>query len=73
MSPTSEGYLPLDSDNIPFDMTENSSHTKQEPSIATPILSFKRIWTRNVIFTLITEAFFDFHLGYAFFYIFYYI
>lgn len=26
-------------------------------------LPFRRIWTRNVIFTLITGAFYDFHLG----------
>lgn len=26
-------------------------------------LPFSRIWTKNVIFTLITSAFFDFHLG----------
>lgn len=28
-------------------------------------LPFHRIWTRNVVFTLITVAFFEFHLGYA--------
>lgn len=28
-----------------------------------PKLPFGRIWTRNVIFTLVTTAFFDFHLG----------
>ncbi|KAH8657968.1 MFS transporter [Xylariales sp. PMI_506] len=27
------------------------------------VLPFRRIWTRNVIFTLITGAFYDFHLG----------
>ncbi|KAM0817854.1 putative Major facilitator superfamily (MFS) profile domain-containing protein [Seiridium cardinale] len=36
---------------------------KAPPSEKTRVLPFWRIWTRNVIFTLITGAFYDFHLG----------
>lgn len=34
-----------------------------KPARTTGRLPFSRIWTRNVIFTLITTAFYDFHLG----------
>ena len=33
------------------------------PPLTTHRLPFHRLWTRNVIFTLITGAFYDFHLG----------
>lgn len=35
----------------------------QQPKETKRTLPFRRVWTRNVIFTLITEAFFDFQLG----------
>lgn len=30
-----------------------------------PVLPFRRIWTKNVLFTLLAEAFFDFQMGYV--------
>jgi hypothetical protein len=35
----------------------------EKPAAPTRRLPFSRLWTRNVIFTLITGAFYDFHLG----------
>lgn len=35
----------------------------EKPKKITSVLPFHRLWTRNVIFTLITGAFYDFHLG----------
>ncbi|KAI1391910.1 MFS general substrate transporter [Hypoxylon trugodes] len=35
----------------------------QPPKKSSQTLPFRRVWTRNVIFTLITEAFYDFQLG----------
>ena len=30
-----------------------------------PRLPFRRIWTSNVILTMVSQAFFEFHLGYV--------
>lgn len=35
----------------------------EKPKAIANVLPFHRLWTRNVIFTLITGAFYDFHLG----------
>ena len=35
----------------------------EKPKSIMQVLPFWRLWTRNVIFTLITGAFYDFHLG----------
>ncbi|KAH8656020.1 major facilitator superfamily domain-containing protein [Tricladium varicosporioides] len=51
-------HLPLQTFNDSFD-----AKIAAKPSQKLP---FSRIWTINVIFTLITVAFFDFHLGGAF-------
>ncbi|KAI0113808.1 MFS general substrate transporter [Hypoxylon sp. NC0597] len=40
-----------------------SSPVPQKPKQIGRTLPFRRVWTRNVIFTLITEAFYDFQLG----------
>ncbi|PNY27557.1 membrane protein [Tolypocladium capitatum] len=37
--------------------------TTAEPLSTTRRLPFHRVWTRNVLFTLLTSAFYDFHLG----------
>ncbi|KAG4027954.1 hypothetical protein MFRU_025g00210 [Monilinia fructicola] len=55
----------------PFDYSHLETSTENldnfEPkSVTRPTankLPFSRIWTKNVVFTLITGAFFDFHLG----------
>ncbi|KAI6080380.1 MFS general substrate transporter [Hypoxylon rubiginosum] len=46
----------LNDEEPPILSTQNPKETKRT-------LPFRRVWTRNVIFTLITEAFFDFQLG----------
>ncbi|OTB04721.1 hypothetical protein M426DRAFT_151033 [Hypoxylon sp. CI-4A] len=42
---------------------ESSFSDVHRPKPAGRTLPFRRVWTRNVIFTLITEAFYDFQLG----------
>lgn len=42
------------------DAPASATSTKPRPR---PKLPFGRIWTRNVVFTLVTTAFLDFHLG----------
>lgn len=46
-------------------MEENHKSMPEKPvkPKITGVLPFARLWTRNVIFTLITGAFYDFHLG----------
>lgn len=34
-----------------------------KPSRATRVLPFRRIWTKNVLCTLLAQAFFDFQMG----------
>lgn len=48
-----------------FDLDEEKSSTISSagPSKKTRVLPFRRIWTRNVMLTLATGAFYDFHLG----------
>ncbi|KAI1177851.1 MFS general substrate transporter [Nemania sp. FL0916] len=63
-------YLPLGTLSTSLSPLENDNAEKT-PVVATPValkrtrrsLPFKRVWTRNVIFTLVTEALFDFQLG----------
>ncbi|KAI9646395.1 hypothetical protein NHQ30_004387 [Ciborinia camelliae] len=55
---------PLDYSHL--ETSTDSLDTFEPKSINRPTankLPFSRIWTKNVIFTLITGAFFDFHLG----------
>ncbi|KAI0153100.1 major facilitator superfamily domain-containing protein [Xylariaceae sp. FL1272] len=63
-----ESYFQLDTFNSP----ENSSDGPEKVAVVAAPPAFKRagrtlpmsrVWTRNVIFTLITEALFDFQLG----------
>ncbi|KAI0850797.1 MFS general substrate transporter [Daldinia vernicosa] len=69
-SPAESGYLKLQPWNprdnpaeYSEDSEEPSVYEKQEPRGNGRTLPFSRVWTRNVIFTLITEAFYDFQLG----------
>ncbi|KAI1327042.1 major facilitator superfamily domain-containing protein [Xylariaceae sp. FL0255] len=62
-------YFQLNSLNIP-DSPPTTVTTEKVVALAPPLpirarrtLPFKHVWTRNVIFTLITEALFDFQLG----------
>jgi len=50
-----EAAVPLQSLNKP--------EAPRKPKVSSGVLPFTRLWTRNVIFTLISIAFFDFHLG----------
>ncbi|KAI1409928.1 MFS general substrate transporter [Hypoxylon sp. FL1857] len=43
--------------------TETLSPVLKQPKRSGSTLPFRRVWTRNVIFTLVTEAFYDFQLG----------
>ncbi|OAQ91351.1 MFS transporter [Purpureocillium lilacinum] len=58
IKPTNNGYthLSAEGEDIPL----NPVH---EPAVKAQRLPFRRLWTRNVVFTLITGAFYDFHLG----------
>lgn len=62
----SSGYTRLsarDEDPVPMDtLTDKSEPIKPAPKQIRR-LPFLRLWTRNVIFTLITSAFYDFQLG----------
>jgi hypothetical protein len=52
------------SSSIPFEsLAATQKPLFKDKSIPERTLPFKRIFTKNVIFTLITTAFFDFHLG----------
>lgn len=58
-----EGYSQLQTWDVPEVALSNF---EERPALKKQIarrLPFSRIWTRNVIFTLITGAFYDFHLG----------
>ncbi|UNI19308.1 hypothetical protein JDV02_005500 [Purpureocillium takamizusanense] len=50
-------HLTVEGEDIPLNPVHATSVAKA------PRLPFRRLWTRNVIFTLITGAFYDFHLG----------
>jgi len=63
------GYSQINAwDDVPFQMETVEDNHKPMPEKPvkpklTGVLPFARLWTRNVIFTLITGAFYDFHLG----------
>lgn len=69
--PTAEdGYSKLQTWDSPDGLAEDretieesSTPAVQQPQLTRRTLPFRRVWTRNVIFTLITEAFYDFQLG----------
>lgn len=46
---------------VPLDTLDRNGAEK--PKTISAVLPFWKLWTRNVIFTLITGAFYDFHLG----------
>ncbi|KAI1760226.1 MFS general substrate transporter [Hypoxylon sp. FL1150] len=63
-------YFKLQNWNSQEGMREDELHDEEPPILSTKkpkeakrTLPFRRVWTRNVVFTLITEAFFDFQLG----------
>ncbi|KAI1827627.1 major facilitator superfamily domain-containing protein [Xylaria intraflava] len=64
-----DGYYQLDNFNAPDsppsagELAEKPAMTPPPPKRAMKTLPFRRVWTRNVIFTLVTEALFDFQLG----------
>ncbi|KAI0020018.1 major facilitator superfamily domain-containing protein [Xylariomycetidae sp. FL0641] len=69
--PVHDGYLQLQTFDNPdtpsadtMMLQEKTSHTVA-PHMKRPkrTLPFSRVWTRNVIFTLCTQAFYDFQLG----------
>ncbi|KAI8631635.1 major facilitator superfamily domain-containing protein [Xylariaceae sp. FL1651] len=68
--PVDNGYYNLQTFNTP-DSPATDGVAEKMPVVATPSelkrtkrsLPFARVWTRNVIFTLVTEALFDFQLG----------
>ncbi|KAI1151084.1 major facilitator superfamily domain-containing protein [Nemania diffusa] len=68
--PIDDGYYKLETMNGP-DSPSMDEPSEKRPVVATPAalkrprrsLPFKRVWTRNVIFTLVAEALFDFQLG----------
>lgn len=62
------GYSSIESWNESSDSVDTFDDQKsvcEKPTKpkTTGVLPFARLWTRNVIFTLITGAFYDFHLG----------
>ncbi|RDW79852.1 MFS transporter-like protein [Coleophoma cylindrospora] len=71
------GAIPFRSQNRGYELVDEHTPTQLEQNTEDPFkpkagtttrrithkLPFHRIWTRNVIFTLITTAFFDFHVG----------
>ncbi|GAW23239.1 hypothetical protein ANO14919_127910 [Xylariales sp. No.14919] len=66
--PMGDGYYTLETFDAPDSPLMNGDQEKT--AIAAPDLTrtrrslpFSRVWTRNVIFTLVTEALFDFQLG----------
>jgi len=68
MRPASQEYTKIgsgDNRTTSFEMesTEKKGDAKPPVPSSKRQLPFSRIWTRNVIFTLITVAMFDFHMG----------
>ncbi|KAI2627173.1 major facilitator superfamily domain-containing protein [Xylaria nigripes] len=64
--PVDDGYYKLDTFNSPdspIDAGEKPGASAPKPKRTLKTLPFRRVWTRNVIFTLVTEALFDFQLG----------
>lgn len=69
-NPINDGYYKLETFNSPDSPLINDNVDKTPPVLITSpppkqtrSLPFKRVWTRNVIFTLVAEALFDFQLG----------
>ncbi|KAI0427548.1 major facilitator superfamily domain-containing protein [Xylaria sp. FL1042] len=66
--PLNDGYYTLETFNRP-DSPSMNIELEKTPVVATHAkkltrsLPFSRVWTRNVIFTLVSEALFDFQLG----------
>lgn len=54
----SNGY-----DAIEMQVNEKNKQKQQQPNSKKKTLPFSRLWTKNVIFTLLSQAFYDFHLG----------
>ncbi|ORY62134.1 major facilitator superfamily domain-containing protein [Pseudomassariella vexata] len=64
--PMHEGYSKLEwneNTNQLQTLSEKLPVADTQPKHFTHSLPFSRIWTRNVIFTLVAAAFYDFHLG----------
>jgi hypothetical protein len=69
--PKNDGYYKLETFNAPDSPSTDSGNPEKMPVItippalkrATRSLPLRRVWTRNVIFTLVAEALFDFQLG----------
>lgn len=49
--------------HLPLQGFDETSEPKEKAAKATLKLPFSRIWTKNVTSTLVTVAFFDFHVG----------
>ncbi|KAJ9144615.1 MFS general substrate transporter [Pleurostoma richardsiae] len=68
-SPTAQGYSEVqtwEAPDVALERLDNKSSVLLPPLRANKPaqkLPFRRIWTRNVILTLVTTAFYDFHLG----------
>lgn len=60
--PESESAADVQLQRAKQNMTTTHSDTSP-PEPTRPRLPFRRLWTRNLIFTLIAIAFYDFHLG----------
>lgn len=59
-----QGYSPIHKREVSSDEALGEKSNTAVPLLGTlKVLPFRRIWTRNVIMTLVTGAFFDFHLG----------
>ncbi|KAI1296420.1 major facilitator superfamily domain-containing protein [Xylaria venustula] len=66
--PIADGYYALETFNPPDSPSLNGEREKTsviaaQPKRTTRSLPFSRVWTRNVVFTLVAEALFDFQLG----------
>ncbi|CAJ2503508.1 Uu.00g109020.m01.CDS01 [Anthostomella pinea] len=70
--PAHDGYYKLETWDFPDSPTPDVVAIQEKPQVPVTApqmkrprrtLPFRRVWTSNVIFTLITEAFYDFQLG----------
>jgi hypothetical protein len=50
LDPSKEGY-------------DDTEHSKPRSKRVVRVLPFHRLWTKNVLFTLLAQAFFDFQMG----------
>ncbi|CAK7215164.1 hypothetical protein SCUCBS95973_002387 [Sporothrix curviconia] len=67
-TPSTEGYAPIQASEpatIPMESVSRpvSSSSSTMPPRIRQKLPFSRLWTRNVVLTLVTIALYDFHLG----------